>query len=252
MSFQDVGKRGPSTQQGGWSSQTASERAAPSFRGGDPFRQLSDGILQYQRNVGILEKIVRQIGSKNDGPELQMQYDVQVDVLKQLGSKLEAQLKEQEADLATVPRDQAARRRATQIKLSRDYQRVEVTFKNLVLETRRKRARVNESKKQALSGSSTTDDAMEEERIELELQLQQDRLNEEIMREREAEIRSINRGMHQVNEIYKDLAHIVESQQEQVDQIEDQMEQSKVNAERGLQHIHKANEKAAAGQCIIS
>ena len=28
-------------------------------------------------------------------------------------------------------------------------------------------------------------------------------LNEELMRERENEIRNINRGMHQVNEIYK-------------------------------------------------
>ena len=31
----------------------------------------------------------------------------------------------------------------------------------------------------------------------------QQKLNEEIMREREEEIRNINRGMHQVNEIYK-------------------------------------------------
>ena len=57
------------------------------------------------------------------------------------------------------------------------------------------------------------------------------RLNEEIMREREEEIRNINRGMHQVNEIYKDLAHIVGSQQEQIDSIETQMEDARTNAE---------------------
>jgi len=100
------------------------------------------------------------------------------------------------------------------------------------------------------------------------------------MREREEEIRNINRGMHQVNEIYKvstrcyfwfaflismeerlthgncmdsqDLAHIVGSQQEQVDQIENQMEQSKANAEQGLSHIQKANLKASQSQCLIS
>jgi len=72
------------------------------------------------------------------------------------------------------------------------------------------------------------------------------------MRERENEIRNINRGMHQVNEIYKDLAHIVGSQQEQIDQIETQMEESKVNAQQGLSHIQKANEKAGASQCTIS
>ena len=42
------------------------------------------------------------------------------------------------------------------------------------------------------------------------------------MREREEEIRNINKGMHTVNEIYKDLAHIVGSQQDHVDQIENQ------------------------------
>ena len=159
-------------------------------------------------------------------------FDVQVDVLKQLGTRLEAQLKEQEADIAALPREQAARQRSTYIKLSRDFQRVEVTFKNLVLEVRRKRAKLDDQKRQALSATTAnTTNATEEERIGLELQLQQEvsqerrtmhmqichpltiyihltlfekqRLNEEIMREREEEIRSINRGMHQVNEIYK-------------------------------------------------
>jgi t-SNARE complex subunit (syntaxin) len=72
------------------------------------------------------------------------------------------------------------------------------------------------------------------------------------MREREEEIRNINRGMHQVNEIYKDLAHIVGSQQEHVDSIETQMEESKVNAESGLEQVEKANEKFGASQCTIS
>jgi t-SNARE complex subunit (syntaxin) len=72
------------------------------------------------------------------------------------------------------------------------------------------------------------------------------------MREREAEIRNINQGMHQVHEIYKDLAHIVGSQQEQIDTIEHQMEESRANAEQGLKQVEKANEKYGNSQCIIS
>ena len=60
------------------------------------------------------------------------------------------------------------------------------------------------------------------------------------MREREEEIRNINRGMHQVNEIYKDLAHIVGGQQEHIDTIETQMEDARGNAESGLQQVEKA------------
>lgn len=86
-----------------------------------------------------------------------------------------------------------------------------------------------------------------------QLQLQQDRLQEEIMREREDEIRKINHGMHQVNEIYKDLAHIVGSQQEQVDQIEDKMEDARTTAQSGLDQVHAANEKYGTnGQCVVS
>ena len=77
------------------------------------------------------------------------------------------------------------------------------------------------------------------------------RINEEIMREREEEIRNIHKGMHTVNEIYKDLAHLVDNQQEGVDQIENQMENAKNNTASGLKHIEKANE-ASSSQCVIS
>ena len=78
------------------------------------------------------------------------------------------------------------------------------------------------------------------------------RLAEEIMREREEEIRKINQGMHQVNAIYKDLAHIVAGQQEHVDAIETQMEDSRANAEAGLNQVQKANEQFGNAKCIIS
>ena len=71
------------------------------------------------------------------------------------------------------------------------------------------------------------------------------------MREREEEIRNIHKGMHTVNEIYKDLAHLVDNQQEGVDQIENQMEGAKDNTASGLKHIEKANE-ASTSQCVIS
>lgn len=112
MSFQDVGK--PGAPQRPLRSHYATQAAIPEGRPsgslpkiGDPFAQLSDGILQYQvrniciaqsstcdgspwllsiqrethfscslslqRNVGILEKITRQMGTDMDGPELQTQ-----------------------------------------------------------------------------------------------------------------------------------------------------------------------------------
>ena len=103
-------------------------------------------------------------------------YSVQVEVLKELGGKLEANLQLQETQLNQTPRTEAAKRRATLIKLNRDFRRVEAVFKNLVLDTRRQNVPLKDRKQnhyQPDSGAGT-DISEEEQRMQLELQLQQD------------------------------------------------------------------------------
>lgn len=103
-------------------------------------------------------------------------YSVQVDVLKQLGGKLESNLKLQETQLNQTPRTEAAKRRATLIKLNRDFRRVEAVFKNLMLDTRRQNVPLKDRKQnhyQPDSGAGA-DISEEEQRMQLELQLQQD------------------------------------------------------------------------------
>jgi t-SNARE complex subunit (syntaxin) len=148
------------------------------------------------------------------------------------------------------------------LKLERDFERVQTS----VQATKNKVSRQFKQYQQRQATSAnivndystttttvdTTTTFLQQQYAQQQLQLQQDRLQEEIMREREEEIRKINRGMHQVNEIYKDLAHIVGSQQEQVDQIEDKMEDARNTAQSGLDQVHKANEKYGTNQCVIS
>lgn len=215
------------------------------------FAQLSDGILQYQRNVGILQKIASGVGSANDGPTLQTQLNCQVDVISQLGGRIDQQLRAQETRIQRMSRTDASRNRATHVKLTRDFRRVEATFNKLKLELKQRRGLVEarraqeEDERRFAAEASSSEQAMR-----LEMQLQEDQLNEQLMREREAEIREINKGMHTVNEIYKDLAHIVQTQQEDVDKIEGVMEDANNNAKTGLKHIEKA--ASHQSQCTIS
>jgi len=67
-------------------------------------------------------------------------YKLQVDVVNQLGQRIEQQLQAQESAMSTMSRTEASRSRATHVKLTRDFRRVEATFKNLQLEVRRKKA----------------------------------------------------------------------------------------------------------------
>eukprot|EP00523_Entomoneis_sp_CCMP467_P004290 CAMPEP_0168753234 /NCGR_PEP_ID=MMETSP0724-20121128/18822_1 /TAXON_ID=265536 /ORGANISM="Amphiprora sp., Strain CCMP467" /LENGTH=250 /DNA_ID=CAMNT_0008801559 /DNA_START=324 /DNA_END=1076 /DNA_ORIENTATION=- len=250
MSFQDFG--------GSSGSRT---RSTPPSSGGRPsapmkqstLNQISESLLQYQRNVGILDKIVHSLmaTSKNNTPssadrqELELQYQAQCDVISQLGSKVHKLIHDQQ--LTATPQV-----KQTLVKLERDFERVQKQATALQVSVTRMREQQQQQGNNSNSDNGEGTTAYEQYQQQMQVQLQEDRLAEQIMREREDEIRNINRGMHQVNEIYKDLAHIVESQQEQVDAIETQMEDSRANAEAGLTQIEKANDNFGSSNCVIS
>eukprot|EP00985_Skeletonema_marinoi_P027571 scaffold22891_cov151-Skeletonema_marinoi.AAC.6 len=293
MSFQDVGRGGRSTRppqrrgpQQGYSTQGGAFSSAAAGNGRSPppssntnttnssYDHISDSILQYQKNVALLERMSLKLHTPEETPVLQTQYTLQIDVITQLGQRIETQLSAADKRLATMSRVEAAGCRTTHVKLNRDYRMVEQKYKNVMLDVRkrkgvaeaRRRERRMEEERRVLEtngsrGSNGVDlngggggvggGDLSEEGVRWQMQIQEDRINEEIMREREEEIRNIHKGMHTVNEIYKDLAHLVDNQQEGVDQIENQMENAKDNTASGLKHIEKANE-ASSSQCVIS
>lgn len=222
-------------------------------RGGDGYANVSRGIVQYQQNVGILGKIIEKVGSKEDGPLLDQQFKLQIDVIQQLGSKILSQLDMQAKLLEQMTRVDAAKHRATHQKLTGDYRFVETTYKNLKLDYSKRRYELDIRRKQIMEEEDRRnfEEGLDEDNARLQMQLRDDRVNEEIMREREEEVRNINKGMHQVNEIYKDLAHIISSQQEQVDEVEKHMEEATGHAASGLEQIQKATAKSEKS-CVIS
>lgn len=197
-------------------------------------------------------------------PYSSFRYKAQSDVLRELESRLKEQILGQRARISN--KSQTSTDKQALLKLERDFERVQTTVqvtKNKVTKQMKQYQRADSARRDeelaAVAASSancshynSTQNILQQQ----QLQLQQDRLQEEIMREREDEIRAINKGMHQVNEIYKDLAHIVGEQQDDVDQIENKMEESKTAAQSGLEQVSKANEKyggsGANANCIIS
>lgn len=65
----------------------------------------------------------------------------------------------------------------------------------------------------------------------------------QVMQQRETELRDIHKKMHVVNEIYKDLGGIVEQQQDQIDQAETHFGDAADATKRGLEQIEKANSR---------
>merc|ERR1711920_504030 len=113
--------------------------------------------------------------------ELEAQYSLQVELIRKIGSKVEEQLKDEELYLQSLSRTDAARYRATYLKLARDFRNVQLIFKNLQLNARDKRSEDytcgNKSfdKTQRLKLKESFKDDMSL----LQIQLREDRLNED-------------------------------------------------------------------------
>ena len=193
MSFADVGRAGrqrraaPSSgsSAGAFSAAAAGSGAARSRGGnnaapssstqqpGGGYEQVSDSIVQYQRNVALLEKLARSAGTQNDTSVLQTQYSVQIDVINQLGQRIETQFKAQEQRISSLPRTEAGQLRTTHVKLTRDYRQVEQKFKNVQLDVKNKRSLAEakqrelateeeqkERRRREKSGEDMTDEAL--------------------------------------------------------------------------------------------
>lgn len=70
------------------------------------------------------------------------------------------------------------------------------------------------------------------------------------MREREEEIMEIHQNVTKVNEVFKDLADIVNDQQQEIDSVESMIERSNQHAKSGLKQVEKASEHQSG--CSIS
>ena len=80
--------------------------------------------------------------------------------------------------------------------------------------------------------------------------MQDEDIDEALVREREAELRNINADVHKVNEIFRDLATLVDKQQGEVDQIGELVEKSHAHAEKGLDQVQKAAKLQPS--CVVS
>ena len=175
-------------------------------------------------------------------------YKAQSDVLRQLEARLKEQILAQRQRINN--QSQTSSHKQALMKLERDFERVQTSVthtKSRVQKQMKQYQQMGSAKMQDERAANMSNNSARTALEQQQVLIQRDQLQQEIMREREDEIRKINKGMHQVNQIYKDLAHIVGEQQEHVDQIEDKMEESKIAAQSGLDQIHKANEKYGTG-----
>jgi len=77
-------------------------------------------------------------------------YNLQIDVINQLGQRIENNLKSHEKRLSSLPRAEASSLRTTHVKLTRDYRMVEQQFKNVQLDVKRRRGLAEARQREAV------------------------------------------------------------------------------------------------------
>mmetsp|Transcript_24812 Transcript_24812/g.41338 ORF Transcript_24812/g.41338 Transcript_24812/m.41338 type:complete len:193 (+) Transcript_24812:301-879(+) len=75
---------------------------------------------------------------------------------------------------------------------------------------------------------------------------------QQIIDERDVEIKKINAGIHQVHDMFVDLARLVKEQEDEVQTIFNNVDDTHSRAELALRHIIEAERLQKNGSCIIS
>ena len=87
-----------------------------------------------------------------------------------------------------------------------------------------------------------------------EQQMEQVATNEAILRDREAGINHLARSVHEVNEIFQDLALLVNEQGTQIDNIQTNIETAATRTERGVRELARASrsQRKSRGRILIT
>ena len=227
---------------------------------------LGDSINQLLRNVAILGTLADT--AITGDVEQKMQYEVQDEVTSDISSRIKKNLTTFNNSVLSnsrgdsgIPRSEIARLRSQYYKLEKDYHSV-LNSKGLITEkVNRRRDLIKARCSQNVSSNNNNNNNNNNE-INLppsppnqnQQQQQQQQLiqqqDHDIVAERSAALQGINKDMRIVNEIFKDLALIVNEQQDDIDNIENLVEASHEHSKAGLEQIQKANEYQQG--CVLS
>ena len=163
--------------------------------------------------------------------------------------------------LDQLPRTAVAQKRIAIGKLMKDFDRVKVTLNAIVGESATIKITATTAASSSSGGSNGQDgkNPFATDEIESSFSSKQPRLiqtlqgkevDEAIMRERERDLKKINRDLLLVNEMFKDMAEIVDKQAVMVHEVVVQTEKSHDKAKTGLAHVQKAANNQSS--CILS
>ncbi|KAI8853361.1 t-SNARE [Chytridium lagenaria] len=222
---------------------------------GDASRKIWDrashSIFMISNNVASVQKLVTQLGSAKDTPEMRQRLHVLTEDTRDMIKQTSADLKRLMAPTIQVNEFDARQRKIAHQKLQKDFEDVLKRFQSVSkLAAEKSREFVDRVKGQGSHRMSFDDEADGSETAPLmgtSSQLQQLRAidneidyNEALIHEREEDLRNIEKSIIEVNEIFRDLGTIVNEQQYMLDSIESNVGEVAINMENAHGELRTA------------
>jgi len=201
------------------------------------FSKLNDEIVQFQKMVNELKK-----GTANDvmTPEDQWRFQI---LLKSV-QEMDVSLAQQIEDGPWHTGDGVVK--ASFSKLNRDYERVHNSYKRITNgyfeKQRAEVAFLSRDHEEKFGELNTPNRRRSQHNREQVRALETEDFFDRTMREREDEMKDINRKVHIVNDIFSDLGRLVSEQQEQIDKVEDNLIETTTYAEEGVEQLRRKKE----------
>eukprot|EP01038_Epipyxis_sp_PR26KG_P012875 gene12875-17253_t len=239
--------------------------------GGDPIAQFGDSLQNFQRKSLSCKDKIKEMRRRKVGPSEKSELDSQIREIRDIESKLKNQLDHQLQQLETLPRTESAAKRAQLGKLQKDFERLKVSVQSLLSESQLIKVSLDipESDTFARTGDTSSKNRansndnfvgggvgrgggfmQDQQLMQLKPVMQGHEVDEAIMEERERDIKKMNQDLMMVNEMFKDVANLVQQQEEQVVKIQTDTEVSHERAKAGLEQVQQA--AAYQPTCSIS
>jgi hypothetical protein len=206
-----------------------------------PSSKISTEIAQFQKMVADLESLSKTSASS---PEAMWKSRILLRSARDANRDLKLALEKEERTGAVeggIKSVGAAARAASKKKLKRDYHRASEQFRSIIEETeRRQRVEIScltASEAAAAGANPEGGAAASAQKAAMGAAEAEEDFFDRAMRERQAEVQNISDGMKKVQEIYTDLAGLVDGQQDQIDQLEDINDEIKADTRAGLEEI---------------
>lgn len=225
----------------------------PEFR--EFSQDLSDKLFALTRNVARLSEQIGLLGTKRETPRVRERVREVIDdtntSFKEIGEGLKK--------ITTWP-DLGPGQKFTQQKLNSEFKATLTEFQHLQrIAIDKEKASASAARAALQDTTSPTEERsqsgqqqQEQEQLRLASQDEVD-FQESLIIERESEIRNIEQSVGELNELFRDVAHMVHEQGEQLDIISENIEDTRTSTQGAHKNLVQANryQKNARGKACI-